>query len=38
MTQPTPSIQVTNGAKERLRAALSREAKAHLVRIDVRRG
>ncbi len=38
MTQPNPSIKVTNEAKEQLRAALSRDAKARLVRIDVRRG
>ena len=32
------SIEVSDRAKERLRAALAREAKARFVRIDVGRG
>lgn len=32
------SIEVSDRAKERLRAALAREAKARFIRIDVGRG
>jgi Fe-S cluster assembly iron-binding protein IscA len=35
MTEATPSIEVTDAAKERLRSALAREAGARLIRIDV---
>jgi Fe-S cluster assembly iron-binding protein IscA len=38
MTQPTPSIEVTDKAKERLRAILASEGKPRLVRIEVGRG
>ncbi len=38
MTHPTPSIEVTEKAKERLRALLAREEKGRLVRIEVGRG
>jgi Fe-S cluster assembly iron-binding protein IscA len=38
MSQPEPSIEVTDRAKERLREALSREATARFIRIDVGRG
>jgi Fe-S cluster assembly iron-binding protein IscA len=33
-----PSIEVSDKAKDRLRAILAREAKARFVRIDVGRG
>jgi Fe-S cluster assembly iron-binding protein IscA len=35
---PPPEIEVTDKAKERLRAALAREASARAIRIDVGRG
>lgn len=38
MTVETPSIEVTDKAKERLRALLAREERRRLVRIDVGRG
>ena len=38
MTDLLPSIEVTEKAKERLRAVLAREAKARFIRIDVGRG
>jgi Fe-S cluster assembly iron-binding protein IscA len=38
MIEATPSIEVTDRAKERLRAVLAREAGARYVRIDVGRG
>jgi Fe-S cluster assembly iron-binding protein IscA len=38
MTEATPSIEVTDSAKERLRAVLAREAGARFIRIDVGRG
>jgi Fe-S cluster assembly iron-binding protein IscA len=38
MTDAVPSIEVSDKAKERLRAILAREAKARYIRIDVGRG
>lgn len=38
MTDPVPSIEVTEKAKERLRAILAREATPRRIRIDVGRG
>lgn len=38
MTEPALTVEVTDKARERLRAALAREAKARFVRIDVGRG
>lgn len=38
MIEAAPSIEVTDRAKERLRAALAREAGARFIRIDVGRG
>jgi Fe-S cluster assembly iron-binding protein IscA len=38
VTEPRLTVEVTDKAKERLRAALAREAKARVVRIDVGRG
>jgi Fe-S cluster assembly iron-binding protein IscA len=38
VTEPTLTVAVTDKAKERLLAALAREAKARFVRIDVGRG
>jgi Fe-S cluster assembly iron-binding protein IscA len=35
MTEATPSIEVTDKAKERLRAVLAREARPRVIRIDV---
>jgi len=38
MTEAVPSIEVTGKARERLREALAREARARFIRIDVGRG
>jgi Fe-S cluster assembly iron-binding protein IscA len=38
MTEVVPSIDVTDKAKERLRAALAGEPKARFIRIDVGAG
>lgn len=38
MTVPAPRIEITEKARERLRAALAAEANARFVRIDVGRG
>ncbi len=38
MTEPTLSIEVTDAAKERLRAALASETKARFIRVDVSPG
>ncbi len=38
MNLPTPSIEVTDRAKTRLREALALEANARFIRIDVGRG
>ncbi len=38
MPEPTLSIEVTDEAKERLRAALARETRARFIRVDVSPG